>query len=216
MRKSRLSQHKQNKLIELFVAGVTARTAAELVNVNKTTAAYYFHRLRLLIYQNSPHLEMFDGEVESDESYFGGTRKGKCGRGAAGKTAVFGLLKRNGKVYTVAVPNTQSTTLLPIIREQVKPDSIVYTDFYRSYDVLDVSEFNHFRINHSTHFAEKQNHINGIENFWNQAKRHLRKFNGIPKAHFELYLKECEWRFNHSNLKSQISILKQLVKGSLS
>ncbi len=46
-----------------------------------------------------------------------------------------------------------------------------------------------------------------------QAKRHLRKFNGIPKAHFELYLKECEWRFNHSDLKSQIFLLKQLVKG---
>ena len=128
MRKSRLSQHKQNKLIELFVAGVTARTAAELVNVNKNTAAFYFHRLRLL-----------EGEIEADESYFGGSRKGKRGRGAADKVAVFGLLKRNGKVYTVAVPNTQSATLLPIIREQVKPDSIVYTDTYRSYDVLDVS-----------------------------------------------------------------------------
>ncbi|KID53127.1 transposase IS1016, partial [Neisseria meningitidis LNP27256] len=58
-----------------------------------------------------------------------------------------------------------------------------------------------FRINHSTHFAERQNHINGIENFWNQAKRHLRKFNGIPKAHFELYLKECERRFNNSEIK---------------
>ena len=139
MRKSRLSQHKQNKLIELFVAGVTARTAAELVNVNKNTAAFYFHRLRLLIYQNSLHLEMFEGEIEADESYFGGSRKGKRGRGAADKVAVFGLLKRNGKVYTVAVPNTQSATLLPIIREQVKPDSIVYTDTYRSYDVLDVS-----------------------------------------------------------------------------
>ncbi|HID7680099.1 TPA: IS1595 family transposase, partial [Neisseria meningitidis] len=55
MRKSRLSQYKQNKLIELFVTGVTARTAAELAGVNKNTAAYYFHRLRLLIYQNSPH-----------------------------------------------------------------------------------------------------------------------------------------------------------------
>lgn len=65
-----------------------------------------------------------------------------------------GVLKRNDKVYIVAVPNTQSATLLPIIREQVKPDSIVYTDTYRSYDVLDVSEFNHFRINRSTHFAE--------------------------------------------------------------
>ncbi|EQA05915.1 putative transposase [Glaesserella parasuis 12939] len=216
MRKSRLSQHKQNKLIELFVAGVTARTTAELVNVNKTTAAYYFYRLRLLIYQNSPHMEMFEGEIEADESYFGGTRKGKRGRGAVSKTAVFGLLKCDGKVYTVVVPNIQSATLLPIIREKVKPDSIVYTDFYRTITVLISQKNNHFRINHSTHFAEKQNHVNGIENFWNQAKHHLRKFNGIPKAHFELYLKECEWRFNHGNLKSQISILKQLVKGSLS
>ena len=103
MRKSRLSQHKQNKLIELFVAGVTARTASELVNVNKNTAVYYFHRLRLLIYQTSLHLEMFEGEIEADESYFGGIRKGKRGRGAADKVAVFGLLKRNGKVYTVVV-----------------------------------------------------------------------------------------------------------------
>ena len=107
MRKSRLSQHKQNKLIELFVAGVTARTASELVDVNKNTAAYYFHRLRLLIYQTSLHLEMFEGEIEADESYFGGTRKGKRGRGAVGKVAVFGLLKRNGKVYTVVVMRNQ-------------------------------------------------------------------------------------------------------------
>lgn len=66
MRKSRLSQHKQNKLIELFVVGMTAQTATELLNVNKTTSSYYFHRLRLLIYQNSPHLEIFDGEIEKD------------------------------------------------------------------------------------------------------------------------------------------------------
>ena len=107
MRKNRLSQHKQNKLIELFVAGATARTASELVNVNKNTAAYYFHRLRLLIYQTSLHLEMFEGEIEADESYFGGTRKGKRGRGAVGKVAVFGLLKRNGKVYTVSLMRNQ-------------------------------------------------------------------------------------------------------------
>ena len=64
-------------------------------------------------------------------------------------------------------------------------------------------------------YAENHNHINGIENFWSQAKRYLRKFNGIPKVHFELYLRECEWRFNHNEIKSQISILKQLVKDSL-
>ena len=81
--------------------------------------------------------------------------------------------------------------------------------------MLDVSEFSHLRINHSTHFIDRQNHINGIENFWNQAKRHLHKFNGIPEEHFELYLKEREWRFNNSEIKVQISILKQLVKQNL-
>ncbi|WP_423972544.1 IS1595 family transposase [Glaesserella parasuis] len=214
----KLKKSIQKKLLEFFVLEVTARSVADLLGIQPNSAILFYRKIREVI---SYHLaleadEVFDGQIELDESYFDGTRKGKRGRGAVGKTAVFGLLKRDGKVYTVVVPNTQSATLLPIIREKVKPDSIVYTDFYRSYDVLDVSEFNHFRINHSTHFAEKQNHVNGIENFGNQAKRHLRKFNGIPKAHFELYLKECEWRFNHSNLKSQISILKQLVKGSLS
>ena len=79
MRRGRLSQYKQNKLIELSVAGVTARTAAQLVGTNKNTAAYYFHRLRLLIFHSSPYFEILDGEVEADESYFGGHRKGRRG-----------------------------------------------------------------------------------------------------------------------------------------
>lgn len=215
MRRSRLSSYKQDKLIELFIAGSTARTASELVSVNKTTASYYFHRLRVLIYENSEHLEMFTGEIEVDESYFGGTRKGKRGRGAGGKVPVFGLLKRNGKVYTVIIPDAKSDTLLPIIREKVKPDSIVYTDTFRSYNALDVSEFKHYRINHSKLFAKKHNHINGIENFWNQAKRHLRKFNCIPREHFHLFLKEYEWRFNHSDSKEQLKLIRHWVRESL-
>ena len=215
MRKSRLSTYKQNRLIELFVAGVTARVAAELVCVNKTTAAYYFHRLRLLIYQYSDEAGLLEGEIEADESYFGGHQKGKRGRAAAGKTPVFGLLKRNGKVFVCVIPDAKSETLIPIIREKVKPDSIVYTDYWRGYNTLDVSEFTHFRINHSKQFASHTNHINGIENFWNQAKRHLRKFNGIPKEHFYLFLKECECRFNNSNPKSQLTQLKHWVRRDL-
>lgn len=115
--------------------------------------------------------EVFDGEIELDESYFGGIRKGKRGRGYGGKTAVFGLLKRNGKVYTVVVKDTKTNTLMPIIASKIKPDSIVYTD---SYNALDVSDFKHFRINHLTEFAQDHNHINGIKNFWSQAKRILR------------------------------------------
>lgn len=174
MRKSRLSWHKQSRLIELFVAGSTARTSAQLVGVNKTTAAYYFFRLRELIYFNSEDVGLLEGEIEVDESYFGGTSKGKRGRGAAGKVPVFGLLKRNGKVYAAMIPDAKTKTLMPIIRDKVQPDSIVYTDCWRGYNALDVSEFKHYRINHSVLFANKQNHINGIENFWNQAKRHLR------------------------------------------
>ena len=217
MRKSRLSKKTQNKLMEHFVAGTTARCASELIEINRNTAAYYYQRLREIIthHLEQESIEIFDGEIEVDESYFGGTRKGKRGRGAAGKVPVFGLLKRGGRVYTKIIPNASSDTLLPIIQQKVIPDSIVYSDYWRGYNALDVSEFKHYRINHSKLFADKHNHINGIENFWNQAKRHLRKFNGVPKESFPLFLKECKWRFNNPNPKAQLTHLKQWVKAIL-
>lgn len=214
MRKSRLSAAKQAKLIEHFVAGTTARCAADLVGANRNTAAYYFQRLRDIIadhIEQAAH-EIFDGEIEVDESYFGGTRKGKRGRGAAGKVPVFGLLKRGGKVYTKIIIDASGATLLPIIERKVIPDSIVYSDCWKGYNALDVSGFKHYRINHSTLFAKGKNHINGIENFWNQAKRHMRKFNGVPKAQFGLFLKECEWRFDNPSPQSQLKQLTQWVK----
>ncbi len=169
MRKSRLSHYKQDRLIEHFVAGTTARCAGSLAGVNRKTAAYYYLRLREIIahkLEQECH-EAFGGEIEVDESYFGGRRKGHRGRGAAGKIPVFGLLKRGGKVYTKIIPDASSATLFPIIERKVIPDSIVYSDCWRGYNVLDVSDFKHFRINHSKLFADKANHINGIENFWN-------------------------------------------------
>ncbi|MFP4098568.1 MAG: hypothetical protein ACLFU1_07250, partial [Alphaproteobacteria bacterium] len=54
--------------------------------------------------------------------------------------------------------------------------------------------------------------INGIENFWNQAKRHMRKYNGIPKQNFELFLKECEWRFNEETPTQLLDDLKNILK----
>ena len=214
MRKSRLSSAKQSKLLEHFVAGTTARCAADLIGVNRNTAAYYFQRLReIIVYElEQDSHEVFAGEIEVDESYFGGTRKGKRGRGSAGKVPVFGLLKRGGKVYTKIITDASSQTLMPIIANKVIPDSIVYSDGWRGYNVLDVSDFKHYRINHSKLFADKQNHINGIENFWNQAKRHMRKFNGVPKANFVLFLKACEWRFNNPTPQAQLLQIKQWVK----
>ena len=206
----RLLKKIQLRLLEFFVLEVTARSAADILGIQPNSAALFYRKIREVIayhLEQQSH-EIFDGVVELDESYFGGVRKGKRGRGAAGKVAVFGILKRGGKVYTKVVGDTKSETLMPLITRKIAPDSIVYIDCYRSYNALDVSHFYHERINHSTLFAQGKNHINGIENFWNQAKRVLRKYNGILKESFPLFLKECEFRFNYGTPKQQLKILK--------
>jgi transposase len=112
------------------------------------------------------------------------------------------------------IENARQTTLIPIIRQTVKPDSIVYSDSFNVYDVLDVSEFTHHRVNHSEQFVDtdRTNHINGIENFWSQAKRHLRRYNGIPAHHFNLFLKEAEWRFNYRPIDNLEKVLLSWYK----
>ena len=108
-RRSRLEKRVQEALIVHFVAGVPARTAAELEGINRNSAILFYVKLREVIAahleQETPYLA---GDVEVDESYFGGHRKGKRGRGAAGKVPVFGLLKRGGKVHAVMIPNAKS------------------------------------------------------------------------------------------------------------
>ena len=207
----KLGRKVQSRLVEFFVLEVTARSAASVLGIQPNTAALFYRKLRQVIADQLALVEheVFDGAVELDESYFGGVRKGKRGRGAAGKVVVFGLLKRGGKVYAKVVDNARTATLMPVIQRKIAPDSWVYTDSFRSYDALDVSQFHHVRINHSVEFARGRNHINGIENFWNQAKRVLRKYNGIPRASFPLFLKECEFRFNYGTHKQQLKTLKE-------
>lgn len=148
--------------------------------------------------QKSP----FTGEVEVDESYFGAKRvRGKRGRGAQGKTIVFGLLKRGDKVYTQIVPDVKRSTLMQVISGKVDKDSVMYTDGFRVYDgLVDWGYKHHYRVNHGNdEFVEKGNpgnHINGIESFWGYAKNRLVKFQGVRKEDFNLHLKESEFRFN--------------------
>jgi len=186
--------------------------AAELVGLHRNTTRLFYHRLRQIIAQQLEDASLFVGLLEVDESYFGGRRKGKRGRGAGGKVPVFGILQRGGRVYTQVIPNAKRQTLLPIMEKRILPDSIVYSDALPSYNALDTSAFRHFRINHSKSFVKGQTHINGIENFWNQAKRHLRKYNGIPQHHFNLFLKECEWRFNTQSPQKMLKELKAWLK----
>lgn len=209
LRHCRISKNKQIKLLELFVAEVTARTAADLTCVHRNTAALYFRKLRQCIAAKMAEVEPELAVFECDESYFGGVRKGKRGRGAAGKVCVFGILKRGGRVYALPVADAKGPTLLTALKTKVRADSVVYTDSLASYNILDVSGFKHHRVNHSRNFVGRRGqHINGIENFWNQSKRVLRKYNGVPRRHFFLFLKECEFRFNYGTPRQQLQTLK--------
>jgi len=209
IRRCKVSKKKQIRLIEFFVLEVTARSAADFLGMQANTAALFYRKLRQVIASHLEEVMPEQGTFEVDESYFGGVRKGQRGRGAAGKVPVFGILKRGGKVYTVPVPNARTETLYPLLERKILPDSIVYTDSFPSYDILDVSQFHHHRINHSQTLGRGVHHINGIENFWNQAKRVLRKYNGIPRKHFLLFLKECEFRFNFGSPKQQMKLLRK-------
>ena len=189
----------QQQLLEHFVAGMTARAAARSVGVQIRTAVIFFRRLRQLVASKQGSF-LLSSEIEADEIYSREERKGRCRRQAAAQVPIFGLFARGGKIYTAIIPDANAKTFIPIIQESVIPDSIIYTNSSHAYNVLNVSEFHYKCLKPSkTVLSRGGYHINGIENFWNESRRYLRRFNGIPKTSLYWYLKECEWRFNHSD-----------------
>ncbi len=177
-----------------------ATKTAELCNVNRNTANRHFNMFRVRIARLCEDKSPFKGIVEADESYFGAKRvKGKRGRGARGKTKVFGILKReDGKVYTEIIPDCTRRTLQKIIAGKVDIQSVINTDGWHAYDgLVDIGYSKHHRVIHGKdEFARGANHINGIESFWSYAKRRLQKFQGVSSSTFYLHLKETEYRFN--------------------
>ena len=174
------------------------RVAIDL-GVTYPTVARVYQRLRETLYHVAElEGDRLSGEIEIDESYFGGRRKGKRGRGAAGKSVVLGLLERDGRVYTKIVENVSAQELLTHIQAHTRKGSVYYTDTFRSYNSL--KRFGvHRRVEHRTHMVDRatRNHINGIEGFWSYAKHILYNYRGVSRFHFPMYLKEIEYRFNH-------------------
>jgi transposase len=103
--------------------------------------AYVFIACVKIIIRATEDETPLTGEIEVDEIYFGGFRKCKRGLGAASKVPVFGLLNGSSGVCAKVIPNTKSKTLMGIIQDRIVPGSMVYSDGYQSYNVLDVSEF---------------------------------------------------------------------------
>jgi len=197
-----ISEVQFRKVLKLFCTDITASQAATLSGRNRKTVLRLFTAFRRRMVELGIDECPFKGEVEIDESYFGAARvPGKRGRGAFRKTPVFGILERQGRVYTQVVKNCSRTTLEAILLGKVDLSSTIHSDGFRSYDgLVDTGFERHYRIHHGKdEFAKAGVHINGIESFWSFAKRRLAKFNGIPKTRFTLFLKETEFRFNHRN-----------------
>ena len=194
------SEYQVKKIIRCFCEDITASRTAALLKIDRNTINRYFNLFREAILRKSlAEKKKEGGAFELDESYFGARRvRGKRGRGAAGKTPVFGLLKRDGKVLVEIVQNCSKEQLMPIIKGHILEGATIHTDGWGSYDGLILNGYDHHRVYHShNEFARGKCHVNGIESFWSFAKRRLAKFNGLTDKKFILHLKESEFRFNN-------------------
>ena len=215
--RSRISEKKFREIIKYFSVDLTATQIAVLSKTNRKTINKILKQVRKNIAEFCEKESLFKkGEVEMDESYFGARRiRGKRGRGSYGKTIVFGLKQREGKVYTQVIKNCSKNSIIPLINQRIGKSAIVYTDGFKTYDgLVNMGYKRHYRVHHGKNeFAKKEkknikNHINGIENFWGLAKVRLSKFRGMNKDTFYLHLKECEFRFNYRNDDLYILLLK--------
>jgi len=212
--RSKISEKKIRQIMELFAHDLDASQITKITSLNRNTINRYLTEIRIRISEYCQLQSPFKGEIEVDESYFGARRvKGKRGRGAHGKTIVFGIFKRNGKVYTEIVPNCRRSMLQAVIRGRVSLESIIHTDGWRGYNgLVDLGYKKHFRVHHGQNeFARGKNHINGIESFWGYAKTRLSRFRGVHKSTFLLHLKECEFRFNNRG-KNLYKLLLGIVR----
>jgi transposase-like protein len=213
---AKISERKTRQIVKYFALDLTAQKTALLTNLTRKSVNQIYLKIRNRVAEQCERASPFSScQIEVDESYFGARRvRGKRGRGAGGKTIVFGIYKRNGSVYTEIVSDAARKTLQNIIRGKVSLDSVIHSDGWRGYNgLVDVGYSKHLRVNHSDDvFAVGDVHINGIESFWSYAKRRLQKFNGVPPKTFYLHLKECEYRFNHRNENLQLLLLKLLER----
>lgn len=199
------------RIIKLFELELSTRKIATQLGLAYNTAYKAIHTIRrAILVQSHDFASWLGGEVELDESYFGGRRKGRRGRGAAGKVPVFGILEKKGLVFVKVVPNVRAETALGLTVKKVRRGSIVYTDKFQIYDALMFCGYRHLKIDHGKHFSQGRVYINGLEGFWSWAKERLIKHHGVAPRTFSYYLKELEFRYNNRKNDLFTKIVQQL------
>jgi len=176
--------------------GISAKQIQRETGVTYKTAWRMFKQIRTLFDENLQHLT---GEVEIDETYVGGMRKGKRGRGAEGKTKVIGAAQRNGKVIAKVVPDVKRHTIVPFTTQNVDRNAILFTDEFHSYDTMTRIGYRHLRIDHySKEYARGKVHTNSIEGFWSLVKRGISGvYHSVSPQYLQSYLNEYSFRHNH-------------------
>lgn len=178
--------------------GISAKQIQRETGVTYKTAWRMCNQIRSML---SEEHNIFTGNVEMDESYFGGKGKEIHGRGAEKKTAVFGMVQRGGKLQAKVVPNVKRETIMPIVDNSVEKGTKVYTDEFRVYNALPAMGYKHDSIPHAEKIYVSGNvHTNTIEGFWSQAKNGIRGvYHSVSSKYLQNYLDEYSFRYNHRN-----------------
>lgn len=194
--------------IFLFVTtrhGVSGKELQRQLGVTYKTAWRMGQQIRQLM-AKADGFEMLRGHVELDEAYVGGVRHGgKRGRGAEGKTIVFGMKEREGRMATEVIPNVKKVTLRDATLRNVEPGSTVSTDELMSYGLLDGDGYKHGAVKHGAkewsyydYRHDAFHHVNHVESFWKLFKASIRSTHiHISAKYMDRYLKEFTFRSNH-------------------
>ena len=211
---SKLSQYKISQLKKAFLLNASARKTAETLKLNRNTVNRYFKIFRENISKNiSKKQQKLSSEVEVDEMYYG-KKKGSIGRNSNGKVILFGLKQRGGKVIIKKVKNCKAKTLIPEIEKNITKNTIIYSDYFKTYNQINKKNYTHKKINHSKEFVNKEDktiHTNNIENIWRQVRRYLKVYNGVRK-NFNLFLDEVLFRINYSSYNNKVRFLNAACK----
>lgn len=178
--------------------GVSAKELQRQLGVTYKCAWRMGHEIR-------KHMADVDGEdplggiIEVDETYVGGKRAGKRGRGADGKTVVFGMLERDGRIMTKIVPDAKRNTLQPHILGNVQEGSEIHSDEWFAYRGLAGKGFEHKTVEHGAgRYAVDGVHVNGLEGYWSMLKKGIRSTHiQVSGEYLENYVKEFEYRYNN-------------------
>jgi len=230
----RLSKKKQDQILKCFVQGKIALITAEDVGVHRNSVNKYYRHYRELIMERTSKAPRFAGEVEMDQAFFGRGAKARTRerkaidsgygdwrppRGLRRKIArrkkmnvmVFGIIRREGDVYTKIIEKANRDTLFPIIHLVVDPGTTIYTDQWAGFNELKISGYVHKAVNHSVRRRTVDGvHTHNIDRFWGYAKGYISRFKGVSRHVYPLYLKEAEFRYNHRK-DDLLRIMRNLV-----